>query len=68
VSGVQRSMRHSTPTMTMRYHDPTGERPVAAVTGDALSEVGAEPLLTMPGPLAAVVAKAEAPRRPRGAR
>jgi hypothetical protein len=27
VSGVQRSMRHSTPTMTMRYHDPTGERP-----------------------------------------
>jgi hypothetical protein len=61
--------------MTMRYTTQQGKGRVAAVIGDALSEVGAEPLLTMSGPLAAIVAKAEAhsarvapDREPKGCR
>jgi hypothetical protein len=60
VSDVQRSTRHSTPSMTMRYTTQQGKGRVAATIGNALSEAGAEPLVVMPGPLAAVVAKAEA--------
>jgi hypothetical protein len=46
--------------MTLRYTTQQSKGRVAAVIGDALSEAGAEPLLAMPGPLAAVVAQAEA--------
>ena len=60
VSDVQSSMRHSTPAMTLRYTRQLAKGRVASVLGDALSEAGAEPILAMPGPLAAAVAKAEA--------
>jgi hypothetical protein len=59
VSDVQQSMRHSTPSMTMRYTTQQGKGRVAATIGNALAEAGAETLLVMAGPLAAVVAKAE---------
>lgn len=60
IADVQASMRHSNPSMTMRYTRQLGRGRVASVIGGALSEAGAEPMLAMPGPLAAVVAKAEA--------
>lgn len=60
VSDVQASMRHTTPAMTMRYTRQLSKGRVASVIGTALSEAGAEPMLAMPGPLASVVAKAEA--------